>query len=305
LGSLPGLKTAGYAAIIAQTLISAATFLVAKDATHHFGALGLAWFRIELSGVLAGLVVLWQRRIPDRRDWPRLWFLGVLGIVINQTLFLLGLRYSVPLHSALLYAFTPILVLIGAVVHLGERLSWSKGLGVLLAFLGVLLVLLAQGLHLSRGPLRGDLITLVAVFAWSAYTVAGKSLLTRYDAITATAWIFLCGAIVMLPVGFLALRGFDPAAPGTRGWLDIGFLSLITSGVAFTLWYVALAHLQASQVAVFSNLQAPLTALLAWLVLDQTPDRAVIAGGVLVLGGVILVQLSQRPNQAQARPEAT
>src|SRR6185503_3947596 len=48
---LRGLTLAGYAAIITQTLISAVTFLVAKDATHHFPALELAWFRIELSGV--------------------------------------------------------------------------------------------------------------------------------------------------------------------------------------------------------------------------------------------------------------
>jgi drug/metabolite transporter (DMT)-like permease len=60
------------------------------------------------------------------------------------------------------------------------------------------------------------------------------------------------------------------------------------------LWYVALQRLQASQVAVFSNLQAPLTALLAWLVLGTVPEHTAIAGGALVLIGVILVQLSQR-----------
>jgi drug/metabolite transporter (DMT)-like permease len=295
------LKLAGYAAIITQTLISAVTFLVAKDATHHFTALELAWFRIELSGVLAALVGLCLRTtIPDRRDWPRIIFLGVTGIAINQTLFLLGLRFSSPLHSALLYAITPILVLIGAVLYLGERLTWKKALGVLLALAGVLLVLLAQGLDLSRGPLKGDLITLVAVFTWSAYTVAGKPLLARYDALTATVWIFLCGALVMLPLGIPVLAHFHPARPTTRGWLEIGYLSLVTSGIAFTLWYVALQRLQASQVAVFSNLQAPLTALLSWLVMGAVPEHAAIAGGGLVLLGVVLVQFSQRRSITRA-----
>ena len=268
--------------------------MVAKDATHHFTALELAWFRIELSGVLAALVALYLRRIPDKGDWPFIAFLGVMGIAINQTLFLLGLRFSSPLHSALLYAITPILVLVGAVFHLGEPLTWKKALGVLLALAGVLLVLLAQGLDLSRGPLRGDLITLVAVFSWSVYTVAGKPLLARYDPLTATVWIFLCGAVVMLPAGIPVIAHFDVMRPTTRGWLEIGYLSLVTSGIAFTLWYVALQRLQASQVAVFSNLQAPLTALLAWLVMGTVPERTAIAGGALVLIGVILVQLSQR-----------
>jgi drug/metabolite transporter (DMT)-like permease len=288
-----------YLAVIGQTLISAATFLVAKDATHHFGAVGLAWWRIEVSGVLAALLGLLRPSVPERRDWPRLALLGLLGVAINQSLFLLGLRYSIPLHSALLYAFTPILVLIGAVIHLGERLTWSKTLGVLVALAGVLVVLLAQGLDLARGPLRGDLITFVAVFAWAAYTVIGKPLLTRYDALTVIVWIFLLGAVEMLPFGILTLRHFDPAGPGVRGWLDMGFLSLFASGVSFTLWYVALKRLQASQVAIFTNLQAPLTALLAWLVLGTMPERAAIAGGALVLAGVLLVQVSQR---ASTRP---
>jgi drug/metabolite transporter (DMT)-like permease len=292
------LKFAGYAAVILQTLLSAITFLIAKDATRHFTALELAWFRIELSGFLAVLALLYVRTIPARRDWPRIAFLGVSGIAINQTLFLLGLRYSSPLHSALLYAFTPILVLIGALIHLGERFTWQKALGVLLAMAGVLLVLLAQGLDLSQGPLRGDLITLVAVFTWSTYTVAGKPLLARYDALTLTAWIFICGALVMLPAGIPVLTHFDPSRPSSRGWLEIGYLSLVTSGIAFTLWYFALQRLQASQVAVFTNLQAPLTALLAWLVMGTVPEHTAIVGGALVLMGVILVQMSQRSQPA-------
>ena len=294
MGRLRGLIFAGYVAVILQTLLSAITFLVAKDATHHFTALELAWFRIELSGVLAVIALLIIRRRPERRDWGRILLLSVTGIVINQTLFLLGLRFSSPLHSALLYAFTPILVLIGAVLHLGERLTWRKSAGVLFALVGVLIVLLAQGLDLSRGPLKGDLITLVAVFTWSAYTVAGKPLLQRYDAISLTAWIFLCGAVVMLPFGIAMLAHFDFSLPSTRGWLEIAYLSLVTSGIAFTLWYFALQRLQASQVAVFSNLQAPLTAILSWMVLNVVPEQSAIAGGALVLIGVILVQMSER-----------
>jgi len=286
------LKRAAYAAITLQTLISAITFLVAKDATTHFTALQLAWFRIELSGILAGCILLYLRRLPPRQDLPRLALLGLAGIVINQTLFLLGLSYTVPLHSALLYAFTPILVLTGAMIHLRERLDWRKAAGVLAGFLGVLLVLFSQGLDLGQGTLRGDAITLVAVVAWSTYTVSGKPLLRRHDALTVTAWIFVIGALEMLPAGIFALKHFDFSDPGLRSWMELGFLSLVTSGVAFTLWYFALGRLQASQVAIFSNLQAPLTALLAWLVMSAVPDRHVILGGALVLAGVLLVQFS-------------
>jgi drug/metabolite transporter (DMT)-like permease len=199
-----------------------------------------------------------------------------------------------------------VLVLGGAVLHLGERVTLGKGAGVLLAFSGVVLVLSAQGLSLAHGTLRGDLVTLVAVFAWAAYTVAGKPLLARYDAVTVTAWVFGFGAVLLLPLAPFVLRGFDPSAPGLRGWSEVAYLSVMTSGVAFTLWYFALHRLEASQVAVFSNLQAPLTALLAWLFLGAVPEHEAIVGGALVLGGVTLVQLAgrARPSGRALRPSA-
>ena len=247
---------------------------------------------------MAVIVLLFIRRWPKREDLPRLALLALAGIVINQTLFLLGLSYTVPLHSALLYAFTPILVLIGAVLHLHERVHWRKVAGVLTALTGVLLVLLAQGLDLAHGTLRGDLITLAAVCTWSLYTVGGKSLLKRYDALALTAWVFILGALQILPAGILALKNFDAHAPGLQGWMEVAFLSVITSGLAFTLWYLALERLEASQVAIFSNLQAPLTALLAWLVLDAVPEPSAIAGGILVLAGVLLVQFTDQRRRA-------
>jgi len=291
-------KLAAYLAVIGHTLIAGFTFLLAKDATSRFTALQLAWFRITASGVLAGLVAvagLHRRPAPSRRDLPRFALLGLLGVAVNQTLFLLGLSLSTPLHSALLYAFTPVLVLGGAVVYLRERVTLGKGAGILLALSGVVLVLSAQGLSLAHGTLRGDLVTLVAVFAWAAYTVAGKPLLARYDALTLTAWVFGFGALLVLPLAPLVLRGFDPSTPGLRGWSELAYLSVMTSGVAFTLWYFALTRLEASQLAVFNNLQAPLTALLAWLFLGAVPEHEAILGGVLVLAGVTVVQLAGRP----------
>lgn len=282
-----------YVAAALQTLIAAGTFLVAKDATSRFTAPELAWFRIVLSGVLVTAAFLATgRRLPARRDWPVFVALGLLGVTMNQVCFLLGISFSTPLHASLLYAFTPILVLAGAVVHLGERPTWRRGAGVALAVAGVVLVLTARGLDLAAGVFRGDLIILVAVFAWSAYTLVGKRVLVRYDPFTVIGVVFGVGAISVLPAAPWVLGGFRFARPGAAGWAELLYLSAVTSGVAFTLWYYALKHLEATQVAVFTNLQAPLTALLAWLVLGTVPSGQVLAGGVLVLAGVTLVQIS-------------
>lgn len=299
------MKLKAYLAASLQTLIAAGTFLVAKDATTHFSPFRLVWFRIVLSGILIVIlhrVVVKHPVRPSRRDILGFLVLGLLGISINQTLFLVGLSFSLPLHASLLYAFTPVLVLFGAVLHLGERLTPTKLLGIAAAVVGVTLVLTAKGLDLKQGPLRGDLIILVAVFAWSAYTLVGKRVLASHHPFTVTTWAFGFGALSMLPAGYWVWRGFDPASPGVAGWLEVLYLCVLTSIVAFTLWYVALKQLEASRLAVFADLQPVLTALLAWLVLGDVPRGLTVAGGALVIAGVTVVQLSgrrRRPDPAR------
>jgi drug/metabolite transporter (DMT)-like permease len=288
------LKLTAYLAATGQALIAAGTFLVAKDATSHFTPLQLSWFRIVLSGVLISLVYLGTHRGRPRPPWRDLkWFalLGLLGVTANQMLFLFGINLTTPLHASLLYAFTPVIVMGGATLFLGENLTWLKTTGVALAVAGVGMVLASQGLDLSEGVFRGDLIVLAAVFAWAAYTLAGKRVLGRYDSFTVIVWVFRFGALSVLPALPWVFRGFDPATPGLLGWSEVLYLSAITSGVAFTLWYIALKRLEATQVAVFTNLQAPLTALLAWWVLGSVPEGLVVVGGLLVLAGVWVVQI--------------
>jgi drug/metabolite transporter (DMT)-like permease len=297
---VPSGRTAAYVAAGFQTLIGAATFLVAKDAVSRFTPPALVWLRIVLSGalMLSAYLLFGSRRLPSRRDVPYVILLGLLGVTMNQGFFLFGIHRTTPLHAALLYAFTPVMVLVAAAKTLGERPTWLKGAGVALAVAGVALVLTAQGLDLTGGPLRGDFLVLVAVFAWASYTLMGKPILRRYDPFTVITWLFVVGAISVLPAAPWALAGLDPAAPGPRGWLGLGYLCVATSGISFTLWYFALARLEASRLAVFINLQAPITALMAWIFLGTIPAGRVVAGGVLVLAGVTLVQVRLRKRVA-------
>lgn len=290
------MRLVAYLAILGQTLIAGATFLVAKDASLLFSSPRLVFFRIELSGILvlaAHLVI--RRRLPRALSTPRrqLALLGLLGVILNQGFFLTGIHFSSPLHASLLYAFTPVLVLVGAAIWLRESINGLKVLGVAAAVVGVTLVLTARGLDLARGPLRGDLIILLAVIAWAAYTLLGKRILRDEDTFTVIAWTFTFAAAVLLPFAPLLLIGFDWSGPGLRGWGEVLFLSGMTSGVAFSLYYVALKRLEAGRISVFANLQVPTTALLDWLVHGAVPGMQVVWGGLLVLAGVTGVQIAQ------------
>ena len=291
-------------AILGQTIIASGTFLVAKDATSHFGPLELVWFRVTLSAVL----MLTVHAARTGRPWPRvpagdqvrLALLGLFGVAVNQGFFMWGMSHTVPLHAALLYAFTPILVMVGALAWLGERLTPRRAVGVTLSVTGVVLVLTSRGLDLTEGPFRGDLLVLLAVGAWAAYTVLGKSVLRRYGTLTVIAGAFGYGALWLAPFSWAVTGDFVWSSPGWRGWSEILYLSFMTSGVAFTLWYWGLKRLEASETAIFTNLQAPLTALLAWWILGDVPGWRAVWGGVMVLAGVMIVQRFSSPRTRSA-----
>ena len=290
-------------ALLAQTIIAAGTFIVANDVTQELSPLQVGWFRILLSFIFVSpfyLLTLRRRRFPDRGDIARFALLGLTGVTANQMLFLFGIQLSPPLNGALFYAFTPVVVLVMAAMWLGERLTLAKISGVAAAVGGVVLVLSSRGLNLTGGTGRGNLLLLLAVTAWAGYTLLGKPLLKKYDALTVTVWAFGFGALSMLPASPWVFRDLDMSMVSPRAWLGILYLSALTSGVAFTLWYWALKRLQAGQVAVFTNLQAPTTALMSWMFFGAVPGGLVVSGGLLVIMGVTLAQLATRRAEREA-----
>jgi drug/metabolite transporter (DMT)-like permease len=120
--------------------------------------------------------------------------------------------------------------------------------------------------------------------------VGGKVYAEKYGAVVSTSAAIALGAVVYLPFG-LALSDFSRfAALSTTGWASLGYLVAFTSVVAYVIYYWALARTEASRVAIWSNLQPVLTAGLAWAVYGERLTGPFLAGGAMVLAGVVLTE---------------
>lgn len=292
-----------YAALIAHTLISAGTYLFAKRALLEIPALPLGLIRFAgASGTLAVLLLRLRprgQRLPPRSAWRKLLVLSFVAVPINQGFFLYGLQLSTAAHAALLYTLTPVFVLLLAQALLGEFPGARAAIGTAIALAGTLFVLLQRGLDLSRGPLFGDLLLLIAVIAWAVYTAEGRELVAEHGALPTIAWTLIGGTLLYLPFG---LGSLIPAATraqvahaSAEAWWGVVYLIAITSVVAYLLWYWALKHLAAARVAVFTNLQPLATAFLAHLFLHEQVTLAFLAGAVVVICGVLLAQWKTAP----------
>ena len=279
--------------MLVHSLISAGTYLAAKRALAELSPFELGLARFVLAAAIYAALLFRRRLQVARRDAWRLAALGFVAIPLNQGLFLGGLSLTTPGHAALLYAMTPVFVFLLALLRREERSSGLKVAGIVTAFAGAATVLASRG-QLGRWSIRGgvmgDLLVLCAVVAWAVYVVWGKPYAERYGVVATTGLTVIAGTILYLPIGAALSRGEHFRALSPAGWASLAYLVVLTSVVAYLLYYFALAREDASRVAIWSNTQPVLTALLAWAVYGDRITGAFVVGGALVIAGVAMTQ---------------
>ena len=279
--------------MLLHSVISAGTYLAAKRALGELSPFEVALARFALAGAIFAGLVLHRRVRVARRDLLGLGVLGFVAVPLNQGLFLAGLAWSTPGHAALLYALTPVFVFLLARLRLGERATPLKVAGIAVAFAGTLVVLLgrgALGLEDARRVLLGDLLLLAAVVSWAVFAVGGKVYAERYGTVASTGVAITIGTAIYLPFGLLVSDLGHFRALSTPGWASLGYLVLLTSVAAYLIYYWALARTEASRVAIWSNLQPVLTAALAWALYGERLTAPFLAGGAMVLAGVVMTE---------------
>lgn len=169
-------------------------------------------------------------------------------------------------------------------------------LGTLLAVAGgSLMVLGTEGLHIDR---TGIMLCLAAGLAYSSYTLICHGLVRQASPTTVTLMVFLAAAAIAVPTAY-ALSG--PFSSSPTGWLVVGYLGLVSTGIAYLLFGHALQHISGAT-AVTLALAEPVTAFaLAVLVVGERPPAAAFAGLVLVLAGLVVVVWTETRAQRRQR----
>ncbi len=285
--------------------IWAVNFLVVKVGLRYLPALAFASFRIVAAGVfMVGIAPLCRRLAmfsaadPNEKFTVRdLWtfaYLGFFGVSVNQFCFTLGLRYTNVTHSSIIVGMAPIYTLTLAVLLRLERLTWRKAVGMGIAFTGVATLASATGLSHHSPTLMGDAITVCGSLGFAMYVVLGKRVASTYNALTMTTWNFIFGSALLLPVALqqvVAMRFFSTwREVPWQAWACVVFTGLLSSTVAYLLYFWLLRYLEASQLASFSYLLPVSASGLSILILGERGSWMELVGGVLALLGVFWVE---------------
>jgi drug/metabolite transporter (DMT)-like permease len=215
-------------------------------------------------------------------DQMRLAMLSLIGIVANQTLFLVGLRSTTPVSAALLGVTIPVFTAALSVLARRERSSVRLWVGLAIATLGVLWL---TGIRsVDRGAV---LVTINSVF-YSAYVVSSQGMVRRLGAMTVITWVFVWGAVLFTPFALPSLiRNAPTWTP--RGYVLVAWIVAMPTIVAYLFNAWALGKTAPSLVTVYICFQPIIAGLLAWAQLGQAPPGRALFAALLIVAGVSIV----------------
>lgn len=290
-------------------LLWSVNYFVARRAPGVIEPYTLACIRWGLAGLLLSL----HARAELLREWRNILrvghqylLLGFLGMVVCGAWVYVGAKTTGAVNIALIYSASPVLIALGSVLWLHERMRGSQALGVVVALSGVLHVIV-KGEWTALGQVQfviGDLWILAAMISWALYALLQKmwpSSLGSTARLAAICW----GAMPVLLAGTVweSLQAQTPAM-SLQAWV-LGIAAALAPGImAYWIYGWAQKVLGASKVAVTLYLGPLYGALLAWLVLGETLGWHHLVGAALILPGVYLVSRSGpvSPGEAAAAP---
>jgi drug/metabolite transporter (DMT)-like permease len=230
-----------------------------------------------------------SRAKPTRKEWAGCAIVGILLLVANG---LVGIgEQTVPSGLAALLVATVPLWLLGMDAVLNHaRLGWATMGGLLLGLAGVGLL---SGLgDRSHGiSALGVFIILGAAAMWALGTIMARRVTIPSSPALASGMQLLCGGAALLALSAAAgeFGSLHLGQISTRSWLALGYLIVIGSIVAFSAYGIAVRALPTATVATYAYVNPVIAVLLGTLILNEQLTPAMLAGGALIVGAVVLV----------------
>lgn len=288
-------KKAAHLGMIIQTLLVSQGYTFAGWATKEINPFALMMLRAFGAAAVFGWL-FWRIHTPQmmsdlRKDAKAFIGLAVLGTLCNQLLFVLGIKYSTPASSALIYSLTPIIVFLISVFLLRtENFSRQKVVGVCVALIGVAIVILNPSATMEGVPvLLGNLLTTGGLLCWASYIAYSKPMVQKHGAIVATSVVMFLGMLLYFPFGVFTLAAVPYATISWKGWFGLFYLIAVNSALSYYLIFYGLNRIPASQVAIYINLQPVVATLFSALVGGETITLAFVLGGMITLLGVFVL----------------
>ncbi len=292
--------------LVTLSVLWGGSFFFSEVALAELGPLTVVLGRVGFAALmLIGLVYLSGHRLPSALGlWGRFLVMGALNNLIPFSLIVWGQVTIDSGLAAILNATTPLFgVVLAHVLTRDERMTGGRAAGVLLGLAGVAVLVGPRALGEFGTQGLAQLAVLGAAFSYACAGIYGRRF-KGLPPVVAAAGMVTCSAVLTLPLALVVERPWQ-ANPGAVTWAAVLGLALLSTALAYVIYFRILASAGATNLLLVTFL-IPVSALfLGMVALGERPGAAAFAGLALIFAGLAAVDgrvFRLRPRRARPRP---
>jgi drug/metabolite transporter (DMT)-like permease len=282
-----------YFKLVLTAIFWGGTFVAARSVSDHIGPFTGSFIRFAAASILLAVIATFKEgrlpRMAKHQVVPAI-LLGMTGVFAYNVFFFSGLQTITAGRASLIVAINPVLISLLSDFFFHEKLHSAKIIGAALCLFGVILVI-SRGnplLLFSGGIGRGELFILGCVVSWVTYSLIGKSIMRDLTPFAAVFYSCAIGAAALFPLALMENMAGRIGAFNFIDWTSLLYLAFFGTVIGFFWYYEGIAAIGAARASVFINLVPVSGVFLGWLLLREPVNLSIIAGALLVVGGVYL-----------------
>ena len=270
-------------------LIWGMNWVVMKTANTFFPPITFVAYRFLFGALVLLSVWRWLHLpLPKKKYWPWIFLTGILQMGLNNiaaqtSMLTLGagmvsvLNYSMPVFAAVMAHFL-----------LGERLTWRKGAGIVLAIAGMAVLM---DVH-AGGDVTAICIGLLSAVFWGLASIFVKLKLSDVTPISLTTWQMVCASLSLLAYTTVVPQG--EVVWNTESILCLIYNGVLASALAFFLWSWILQHIEVSKASV-AVLAVPVVGVVGGILcLGEPMTLHIFFGMLMIMAGIYIVVTHKR-----------
>jgi len=279
--------------LVSLAAIWGASFLFIKMSVGYFGAVPLSASRSMIAALTLFPLLLIRRRLPEFvRVWKHLMLLGLISTAIPFSLITLSTQYTSAGFASILNALTPLFSAMLAWLWLKEELGRAAIVGIVLGFIGVMVMVLDRETISSSLPILPILAGLGATFFYGLTGNYSRRFLRGVSSLTISSGCQIFSALFMMPFALF----FWPDNPiPWDGWVLSATLGILCTGVAFILYFYLLEHVGVARTVVVTYLVPVFAMLWGFLILNEAITVKMAIGAALIMTGIGLTTRPGKP----------
>ncbi len=268
-----------------------ASFVATKSLLDSLSPLGIIYIRL-IFGIIAAIVIAFSRKRSfklQKKDLKGILILAIISI-LHLWIQVTGMQYTSASNTGWIIGIVPVIMAVMGFLIYKEKMSGFQFLGATISFIG-LLVLISKGDLSSINFISnyGDLLVFASAFTWSFYSFYGKKVTLDYPPSLTILYLFVTMIVLLTPF-IISEEFFHNVSLLTKiDWGSLLFLGFLCSGLGYVLWAEAMNELPANRVGAFLYLEPFVTVFTAWLFLGEEITFLMLASGVVIIIGVIMV----------------